>query len=112
MVGWGMQMPVVVGVLIAIMFLFTFSGWFYELATGMKELVLDDQFFSYRIFFASLVSIVFMVLVFFVIATVNECPNQQREGIFAGLKCEGYLQLKASADGLFKPKNEPVNQSL
>lgn len=107
-----MQMPVVVGLLITVMFLFTFSGWFYELATGMQALVLDDQFFAYRIFFASLASIAFMVLVFFLIATVNECPNQQREGIFAGFKCEGYLQLKASADDFFKPKNEPVNQSL
>lgn len=107
-----MQMPVVVGVIIAIMALITFSGWFYELATGMHELVLDDQFFNYRIIAATFASIVFMVAVFFVIATINECPNEQREGVFAGLKCDSYLQIKASADNLFKPKNEAVDQTL
>lgn len=107
-----MQMPIVVGVFVALMFLTTFSGWFYELVTGMRELVLDDQLFGFRIFAASFASIVLAVLVFWVIATVNECPNEKREGIFAGLRCEGYLQLKASADNFFQPKDKAVNQSL
>ncbi|MEK7525245.1 MAG: hypothetical protein AAB548_02640 [Patescibacteria group bacterium] len=107
-----MQMPVIVGVIIAVMFLVTFSGWFYNYALGMVELVLDDKFFSYRIVAASLVSAVFFGLVFFVISIVNQCPNQERVGLFAGLKCEQYLKLKASADNLFQPKNEAVNQTL
>ncbi len=107
-----MQMPVIVGVIIAIMFLVTFSGWFYNYALGMEELVLDDKFFSYRIVAASLASAVFFVVVFFAISIVNQCPNQERVGIFAGLKCEQYLKLKASADNLFQPKNEAVNQAL
>lgn len=107
-----MQMPVIVGVILAIMALVTFSGWFYEYATGMRELVLDDRFFNYRIVATTLVSMLFMVAVFFVIATFNECPNQTREGVFAGLNCEGYLKIKASADDLFQPKNEAVDQAL
>ncbi len=107
-----MQMPVIVGVILAIMALVTFSGWFYEYATGMRELVLDDRFFNYRIVATSLVSMLLMVAVFFVIATINECPNQTKEGIFAGLKCDSYLKMKASADELFQPKNETIDQAL
>ena len=55
-----MQMPVIVGMIVATMFLVTFSGWFYNYALGMEELVLDDKFFSYRIVAASLVSAVFL----------------------------------------------------
>lgn len=107
-----MQMPIVVGIILAVMALVTFSGWFYEYATGMRELVLDDKLFNLRISLATLFSMLFMVAVFWVIATVNECPNQTREGIFAGLKCEGYLKIKASADNLFKPKDKAIDQSL
>jgi len=114
-----MQMPVAIGVLIAVMALVTFSGWFYGYATGMRELVLDDKFFNYRIAFATLSSILFMVAMFWVIATVNECPNQTnriggqtRDEVFAGLKCDGYLRIKASADNLFQPKDKTIDQSL
>lgn len=107
-----MQMPVVVGVLMAVMALVTFSGWFYGYSTGMHELVLDDRFFNYRIALATISSIAFMVAMFWVIATVNECPNQTREGLFAGLKCDGYLKIKTSADNLFQPKNKTIDQSL
>lgn len=107
-----MQMPVIVGVILAIMALVTFSGWFYEYATGVRELVLDDRFFNYRIAATTVVSMLFMVAVFFAIATINECPNQVRGGIFAGLKCESYLKIKASANELFQPKNEAVDQTL
>lgn len=105
-------MPVIIGVILSLMALVTFSGWFYEYATGMRELVLDDRFFNYRIVATTLVSMLFMVAVFFVIATINECPNQTREGIFAGLKCESYLKIKTSANELFQPKNEAVDQAL
>lgn len=105
-------MPVVVGIIIAVMALVTFSGWFYEYATGMQELVLDDRFFNYRIAAATFASIFFMVAVFWVIAMMNECPNQTREGLFAGLKCESYLKIKASANNLFQPNNKTINQPL
>lgn len=104
-----MQMPVVVGVIIAVMALVTFSGWFYGFATGMHELILDDKFFNYRVFAVTSSSILFMVAVFWVIATVNECPNQSREGLFAGLKCDSYLKIRASADNLFQPKDKAAD---
>lgn len=107
-----MQMPVVIGVIIAVMALVTFSGWFYGYTGGMQELVLDDKLFNYRIALATISSIAFMVAMFWVIATVNECPNQTRDGAFAGLKCDSYLKIKASADNLFQPKNKAIDQSL
>lgn len=107
-----MQMPVVIGVIMAVMALVTFSGWFYGYTSGMQELVLDDKFFNYRIAAATFSSILFMVAVFWVIATVNECTNQTRVGLFAGLKCDGYLRIKASTDNLFQPKNDSIDQSL
>ncbi len=107
-----MAMPVVVGVIIALMFLITFSGWFYEFASGLHELVLDDMFFSYRIIGASVISILILGGSFYTISLVNQCPRQEREGIFAGLNCDSYLKLKSSADLLFAPKNEPVNNSF
>lgn len=107
-----MQMPVVVGVIISIMVLVTFSGWFYGYTSGMHELVFDDKFFNYRIAFATFSSILFMVAVFWVIAIMNECPNQDRKGLFAGLKCDGYLKIKTSANSLFQPKNKTIDQSL
>ncbi len=105
-------MPVIVGVILAIMFLTTFSSWFYNFAKGLNELVLDDVFYTYRIIGASMLTIVLMVGSFYVISLINECPKQERAGIFAGLSCENYLQLKAGTDLLFQPKNEPVNEAL
>jgi|CXWL01.1.fsa_nt_gi hypothetical protein len=107
-----MQMPVVVGIILSVMFLVTLSGWFYNFATGMREAVLDDKFFNLRIVWASLVSVAFFVGVFFIISIVNECPNEKREGIFAGLNCEEYSKLKASTNLLFKPNNKAVDQPL
>ena len=105
-------MPVIVGVILAVMFLVTFSGWFFEYASGLHELVLDDRFYTYRIVGASLVSIVLFITAFYGISLINQCPKQERSGIFAGLRCETYLSLKAGTDHLFQPKNQPVDESL
>lgn len=104
-----MEMPVIIGVIIAAMFLITFTGWFVSLAAGLKEFVLDDVYFYYRIFGAGLVSTLVMVGAFFAIATIKECPNQIREGLFAGLKCDSYLKLRASADNFLKPAQTAEN---
>ena len=107
-----MQMPVAVGIILSVMFLVTLSGWFYNFATGMREVVLDDKFFNLRILMASFISVAFFVGVFFIISVVNECPNEKREGIFAGLNCGEYLKLKTSANLIFKPNNKAVDQPL
>jgi len=107
-----MEMPVVVGVLVAIIFLVSFSEWFYGISSGLKSLVLDDVFYTYRLIGVSLVSIVFMAGVFLAIATMNECPNEQREGIFAGLRCEEYLSIKTVTQKFLETNNQTVDQSL
>ena len=97
-----MEMPIIVGVILVIVFLVGFSEWFYAMAEGLKSLVLDDVLYGYRLVGASLVSILLMVGVFLAIATVNECPNEKREGIFAGLKCQEYFSIRASAEQFFQ----------
>lgn len=100
-----MQMPVVVGIVVAVIFLVAFSGWFYHLVTGWGEFVLDDVYFRYRIIGVSLISILVMSGTFYGIALINECPNENRVGIFAGLNCEQYTKIKVGTEKLFFPGN-------
>jgi hypothetical protein len=95
-----MQMPVIVGVLVGIIFLVAFSEWFYHLVSGMKEYVLDDIYFRYRIAGFSAISILVMFGTFYGLALVNECPKETGEGIFANLKCAEYLKIKVEAEKL------------
>ena len=95
-----MQMPVIVGIVVAVIFLLAFSGWFYHLVEGWREYVLDDVFFLYRIAGMSLFSIVIMGGTFFGIAYVKECPNESREGIFAKLNCKDYEKIIAGTDSV------------
>lgn len=99
-----MQMPVLVGIIVSIIFLVSFSGWFYHLAEGWGEIVIDDVYFRYRMLGASLLSFVVIVSTFFGMAIVTECPNKEREGVFENLRCEEYLQLKAGTDKIFGVK--------
>jgi hypothetical protein len=107
-----MEMPVMVGVILVIVFLVGFSEWFYGLAGGIKSLVLDDVLYLYRIVGVSLVSILFMAGIFMAIAYVNECPNEEREGVFAGLQCEKYLSIRAATEQVFQGDNKIVDKSL
>lgn len=97
-----MQMPVYVGVIVAVMFLIAFSGWFYHLAEGWREFVLDDVYFKYRIVAVSFLSIFVISLTFFTMAYVYECPVEGRVGIFASLNCADYRNIKVGAENLFK----------
>ena len=96
-----MEMPVIVGVILAVIFLVSFSGWFYNLVSGAKQLVLDDEYIGYRIVGTTIASFVFMVIVFIGIATASECKNDKREGVFASLNCEEYLSIRSSTKSLF-----------
>jgi len=111
-----MQMPVLVGVILVVMVLIVFSGWFYHLVQGVREVVLDDVFFNYRVLGVSLVSIFIMMMAFVGIATINECEEREgeegREGMFASLKCEEYLSLKASTDELFQTGESTEDNSF
>lgn len=101
-----MQMPVVVGIIVSIIFLVAFSEWFYHLIQGWNEFVLDDVYFGYRIAGISFLSILVMSATFYAMALINECPNEKREGLFEGLNCEQYAKIKTGTENLlFKIEN-------
>lgn len=93
-----MQMPVAVGIIVAIIFLVAFSEWFYHLVVGLKGFVLDDVFFRYRIIGISLLSFLVMGGTFYGMALTNECKNEVREGIFANLNCEEYNKILVGSE--------------
>lgn len=99
-----MQMPVVVGILIAIIFLIAFTEWAYHMFQGISELMVDDIYFKYRIFGVTSMSIFLMTATFFMMAFITECPNEVREGVFARLRCEEYMQIKVGTERLFSGK--------
>lgn len=98
-------MPVVVGIIVAVIFLVAFSEWFFHLVVGWGEYVLDDVYFRYRIAGVTLLSIMVMSGTFYGMALVNECPNEVREGLFAKLNCEEYSKIKVGTEKLFFPGN-------
>lgn len=108
-----MSTPVIVGVLLALMFLVAFSQWFVNLMMGMNEAVLDDKYFHYRIIGASLLTLLLFVGSFVGIATVMECPGTEtKEGVFANLACEQYLTVKTASDELFQKINKTTDKPL
>ncbi len=103
-----MQMPVLVGIVVALIFLVAISEWFYHLVSGWKEYVLDDIYFRYRIAGVSLLSIFIMTGTFFGMAYINECPNETREGLFAKLNCEEYSKITAGAEQALLKIEKPI----
>lgn len=101
-------MPVAVGIILAIIFLVAFSEWFYHLAVGWREIVIDDVYFNYRIIGVSLFSMLVIGSTFLGMAYVTECPNEKREGVFAKLRCEEYLKIKAGTEKIFSEKNQKL----
>lgn len=93
-------MPVIVGIVVAIIFLVAFSQWFYHLIAGWREFVLDDIYFRYRIAGISALSILIMSGTFFGMAYFNECPNEDRVGIFAKMNCSAYTKIMAETDSI------------
>ena len=103
-----MQMPVIVGIVVAIIFLIAFSEWFYHLVSGWKEFVLDDVYFHYRIAGVSVLSILVMSGTFFGMAYFNECPNENRVGIFAKMNCSAYTKIMAETDSVIMKISKPT----
>lgn len=89
-----MQMPVAVGVLVAIIFLIVFSEWFYHTFIGWKEVIIDDMMFKFRIFGATILSLLIISASFWGAAYISKCPSEQREGVFEKLNCEEYKKIK------------------
>lgn len=88
---------IVVGVVIALMFLVSFTQWFYHLAVGLDNIIVRDVYASYRIGGWILGGVVFVAGVFWVLSLVNECPtvDEEKEGIFAYLNCDVYWEGKS-----------------
>ncbi len=105
-----MHMPVAVGIIVSILFLVAFSEWFYHLAVGWREIVIDDVYFKYRIAGVSIFSFLVITSTFFAMALVTECPKENREGSFARLRCEEYLKIKAGTDKIFGPEEKTVEE--
>ncbi len=100
-----MQMPVVVGLLLAIIFLVVFSEWFYHTFIGWREVVIDDRLYKLRIFGASVVSVLVFLGSFLGVAYITKCPSEEREGIFEKLNCDEYNKIKTTAE-LFSTSKE------
>ena len=105
-----MQMPIVVGVIVALMFLITFSEWFYNLVSGWEGLIVNDIFINYRMIGAGVISVAVFVVTFWVVSLVNECSEEERVGLFAKLDCEQYLSVRTAAEELFQTSKETVNK--
>lgn len=86
-------MPVIIGVLLAIISLVVFSEWFYHTALGWHEVVLDDSYFKYRVLGATLFSLFVIGSTVIVMAYTTECKNDDREGVLARLNCEEYQKI-------------------
>lgn len=100
-----MNWTIVVGVIISLMFLVSFTEWFYHLASGMDALIVSDSFEGYNIMKLGISSMLFMVFVFWIVATFYECPTpeEEREGLFAYMDCTIYSKVKSSPLGVYIP---------
>ena len=107
-----MNMPVWVGIVVAIIFLVAFSEWFFHLVKGWGQIVIDDVFFKYRIVGVSIFSMVIISSTFFGMAIITECPNEVREGVFAKLRCDEYLRIKAGTERIFASEENSKNQEI
>ncbi len=107
-----MQMPIVVGVIVALMFLITFSEWFYHLVSGWGDLIIKDVFLNYKVIGAGVVSIALFVGTFWAVSLINECDSEEKVGLFAKLNCEEYLSIRTSAEQLFQRPQEAIDDSF
>jgi len=108
-----MQMPVAVGLILAVTLLISFSGWFLNLMKGWQEFILDDGLFWYRVTTASLISVAIMAITFIGMAYAYECPGENNYGektILGNLSCESYYKIKTNAEGVFKSDNLKVQK--
>ncbi len=106
---------IVVGVIISLMFLVSFTEWFYHIAAGVNEVAVRDLFFFYRIGGWIVGGILFIGGVFWILALTNECPvvGRERVGIFRYLNCDVYWEMRSFVEGKSVPllMEEAANKS-
>jgi hypothetical protein len=91
---------VIVGVFLALMFLVSFSEWFFHLAVGVEELMPSGLDYYSRLAKWGLVGLLFMAMVFWILSMVYECPKgEKREGIFGYMDCTVYWEVRARSEG-------------
>lgn len=88
---------IVVGVIITLMFLVSFTEWFYHVVVGFNEVALRDIFFSYRIAAWVIAGVTFMGGTFWTLALTNECPllEKERPGVFKYMNCDVYWEMRS-----------------
>ncbi|OGD79045.1 hypothetical protein A2368_00690 [Candidatus Collierbacteria bacterium RIFOXYB1_FULL_49_13] len=109
-----MNGTIILGVLVSLMFLVGFSQWFYVLALSMNEVIERDIFFRTRVFKWLGGSILFMFLMFWVIAYLSECRRpEQISGIFRILDCRPYTKIRTALEesGLVAPVEEVIEEA-
>lgn len=110
-----MNWVVVVGVILALMFLTAFTNWFYHVVAGVNALITEDLFVGYRIVFWGLGGLLLMGGIFWINALIQECPTpeEDREGVFALLDCSIYDWAKTTPlGGLFPEVREPLREPV
>lgn len=106
-----MHIPVVVGVLIAVILLVTFSGWFFHLSAGWGQIIVDDVYFKYRILGATVISGLIVTATFFGIAYAIECPAGETDGVTRGMNCGQYRKIRTTAEEVFS-KNKNTKEKV
>jgi len=92
---------IIVGVILALMFLVAFSEWFFHLASGVNELIPSGFQFYTRLFRWILMAFLFMAMVFWTLSMVYECPRgNKRKGVFALMDCTVYWEIRARLVGV------------
>jgi hypothetical protein len=87
-----MNWVVIVGVIIALMFLVSFTTWFFHLFAGVDALAGGGPTRGFKLVTWTFWGLLFMGSIFWGNAMINECPTPEelREGVFVYLDCTVY----------------------
>ena len=91
---------IIVGVILALMFLVAFSEWFFHLTSSVNQLIPSGFGFYSRLIKWSLGGLFFMAMVFWVLSMAYECPKgDRREGAFTVMDCTVYWEVRGLIAG-------------
>lgn len=90
-----MTSTIALGVILALVFLVSFTEWFYHLIVGVNQLIPSGYGFYFNVAKFTAGGVSFMAMVFWSLSMVYECPKETREGIFTYLDCTVYDKMAA-----------------